>query len=442
MQDLWLGREGDALHLEGAMMQPPLRGCLYEAGTTDEGIVTDQLTLTLESTAPADFAAVVTGIESHLAAAQLFATRGLGHPVWLGIRPLQESQIWRAQLLSGRLDASGSGQADRLRGRMQLRLSITRQDFFEGFEVELPLSNRNGAHQIGGITVHNHADSGHDNHVLIDGADLTGDLPACIRLAVTNAAEPSLRDLIVCLNAHSNPTGFTGTLEAESGVGGTTLASTDCSGGSYQLLSWSGTDESELLSWLVNAGWVADAGGNVFRYLLRLVEPVAAGDMWLKLRVRGGADGAILGETDWALVKAGECLQELGPLPLPPGQLPPGATGMPMQLALVVRRWSEGDHTLAFDHLALLALDGFRRYRAIACLPQNGQLVDDPTGGVASFQPGSGWLATHQAIGAPLVLIPGISQRLTFFQDEDGGLAPIERRLCVRAWYRPRRSMA
>ena len=110
-------------------------------------------------------------------------------------------------------------------------------------------------------------------------------------------------------------------------------------------------------------------------------------------------------------------------------------------MILVARQHSEGAHTLALDYMGLLALDGFKRYQALASLPANAQLVDDPVGGVASYQTGSGWLATHIAIGAPIELRPGVAQRLTFFQDEAGGLAPIERGLSVRAWYRPRKKI-
>jgi hypothetical protein len=439
MHDLWLGREGDALHLEGVSVQPPLKGCLIQPGANEAHAITDLLTLTLESATPADLAEVLTTLERHLAAAQLFVERGLGEPVWLGIQLSSSDQAWRAQVLSGNLELGGSGLGDLTRGRLQLRLALTRRDFFEGPEVELPLTNRSGARVTGGLVVFNHADGGHDNHVLIDGTDVGGDLPAGVKLAFTNTSTTALRNLVMGLNVYSNPPAFEAILEAEAGSGGTTQPAGDCSGGFYRLSSWSGSGETALLTWLVSAGRVADAGGNIFRYLLRFAQPVAYEDLWLKLRVRGGAGAAVIGETDWACVLDGESLQELGPLPLPPGQLPPGSAGMPLELVLVARQAGGGAHALALDYLALIALDGYRRYLALTGLPQNGQLVDDPVGGLASYQPGSGWLASHLAVGAPLALLPGVIQRLTFYQDEIGGLAPILRSLTIRAWYRPRR---
>jgi hypothetical protein len=441
MHDLWLGREGDALHLEGVSVQPPLKGCLIVPGRREDGTVTDLLTLTLESATPADLADVLTTLERHLAAAQLFVERGLGEPVWLGIQLSSSDQVWRTQVISGDLELTGSGLGDLTRGRLQLRLALTRKDTFEGPEVELRLTNRNGSRVTGGLVVSNHADGEHDNHVLIDGIDVDGDLPVGFRLAVTNTSTIALCNLVVGLNVHSNPPAFEAILEAEAGSGGTTQPAGDCSGGFNKLLSWSGSGETALLTWLVSAGRVADAGGNTFRYLIRFAQPVAYEDLWLKLCVRDGAGAAVVGETDWACVRDGECLQELGPLPLPPGQLPPGAAGMPLELVLVARQAGEGAHALALDYLALVALDGYRRYLALTGLRQNGQLVDDPVGGLASYQPGSGWMASHLAVGAPLEILPGVPQRLIFFQDEVGGLAPIERRVSVRAWYRPRKRL-
>ncbi|MGA9397057.1 MAG: hypothetical protein WBV22_02250 [Anaerolineaceae bacterium] len=313
---------------------------------------------------------------------------------------------------------------------------------FEGSELELPLTNRNGSRVTGGLAITNHADGAHDNSILIDGEDVNGDLPGCIKLAVTNTSGgAALRTLIVALNVNSNPIGFEPVFEAETGAGGVTTPSSTCSGGGYKALSWTGSDEVELLSWVMNAARVQDAGGNAFRFLLRLAGAVSYLDLWLRLRVKGGTGDSVVGETDWAPVKAGDGLQELGPLPLPPGSLPPGATGMPLKLVLVARRQSAGSHALNLDYLALLAVDGFRRYQAVVPLPVTGQLVDDPLGVVASYQSGSGWLATHLALGAPLELEPGVSQRLSFFHDEEGGLAPVERSLSVRAWFRPRRCL-
>ncbi len=113
----------------------------------------------------------------------------------------------------------------------------------------------------------------------------------------------------------------------------------------------------ELLTWIMSAARVQDAGGNAFRFLLRRVQvAVSYPDLWLKLRVKGGEEDTVIGETDWALVRAGDELQELGPLPLPPGTLPPGAAGMPLKLVLVARRQAEGSHALSLDYMTLLAL--------------------------------------------------------------------------------------
>ncbi len=119
--------------------------------------------------------------------------------------------------------------------------------------------------------------------------------------------------------------------------------------------------------------------------------------------------------------------------------LPPAVAGLPLKLVLVARRQAEGSHAFDLDYLTMLALDGYRRYLALVPLSTGGQLVDDPLGTVAAIQAGSGWLASHLAFGASLELVPGVGQRLTFIHDQEGGAAPVECSLLVRAWYRPGR---
>ena len=118
MNDLWIGREGDLLHLAGAGILPPLTGCRYSsAGGTGE-VVEDMLVLTLESRSPADFSATINRLEHLLAEARTHQERRLGDPIWLAIQPLETDEIWRARILDGWFEMSAGGLADLVRGRM------------------------------------------------------------------------------------------------------------------------------------------------------------------------------------------------------------------------------------------------------------------------------------------------------------------------------------
>ena len=275
MHDLWLGSEGEALHLDGDLVRLPVRGCQRQVVDGMQEI----LTLALEAADPAAFDPLLQAIERLFTAARIQRERGLGLPVCLGAQPRAGGETWRTPLLEGRLEPSGSGVDDRLRGRMQVRLHVTHPAWFEGSPAELPLTNCSGTCLTGGIQVDNHADAGHENFVRIEGADLGGELPGTLKLALANpAGGDPLGDLLVSLNQHSDPAGFAAVLEAEAGSGGTLVPDAACSGGSYRSLAWSGTGEVELLSWALSGTRVAACGGNAFRFLLRLAQPVTEED--------------------------------------------------------------------------------------------------------------------------------------------------------------------
>ncbi len=132
MNDLWIGREGDLLHLAGSGIQLPLTGCRYSAGAGTAEVIEDLLTLALESRIPADFFVIINRLERILGEARTYHVRRLGDPVWLGIQPLAGDDTWRALILDGWLESCGSGPEDLSRGRMQLRAPYHPSKLFRG----------------------------------------------------------------------------------------------------------------------------------------------------------------------------------------------------------------------------------------------------------------------------------------------------------------------
>ena len=67
-------------------------------------------------------------------------------------------------------------------------LHYTRPNYFDGDQVELPLTGRAGSDVTGGIAIKNHtdADAADGSTVLIKAADAVSDLPAPLRLELLN----------------------------------------------------------------------------------------------------------------------------------------------------------------------------------------------------------------------------------------------------------------
>ena len=428
-QDITLYQESGPLVYKRAIFGPPRR---------IENLIEEHLELVLEDANPEVIVAAEADLAAMLRKIEEYHSGFLDRPVCLRISDAG-GKVWASRLHGARMERSG-GDSDN--GSLGLRLIMRREDFWQGEERELPLSNRNGANVIGGLSVSNHSDThaGHDNFVDIASSDVEGDLPSSFHIEMLNsgASGTLTGDIRVGISFRGDVRSFWHVLEAEEASGGTLKDDVAASGGGGRTVSWNTAGERDLLAWRLSILASSRAMGRWFRPLVRLMTPVMDDDLWLGIKVAYGSGLASIKSYPPGLAAAGKALVEL-----PAAQIPPftGGTVNLGQTEVRLYAWqAEGQaRSLDVDDLMILPLDGWRNFQSTGGLESGWRLVDEGEPGACYSVTATGErLITHADFGRPLSAIPGRPHRIYFLQ-ECGGLAPIERTLTVRVFYRPRR---
>ncbi len=428
------------LHLQGQPLMSGLLGCSYEPQASSEAVVEEALTLSLNGS-QAEMGAVLRKLEEFVYLANRFTGEGVGNPRYLRLKYAGESLNSYARILHARLEMTANSLAYHDQGSLGVRLVFSRPNYFDSDEIPLPLSNGNGANLTSGLTLLNHDDSGsgHDNFFYVSALNLENQLPAPLRIELTNTtAAGALGDCLVGSQQFDATSGSPQlTDEAESGTGGSTVSDGSCSGGSFQRLVWSNSSWISLLSWSLPASTVSACQGRAYRPILRLANVHAYSDLQLRLVVSVGGVSLCEGAPTQAEPSQGYCI--LPPLRLPSAVLARVLYARPHTLSLQAYKPNGSSYTLDLDYLLLLPLDSCSHYQAILPLAQNDKLVDDAFSGLTYAVQSNQELATHVPLQASHHLAQGYGAYFYIFQADSSQLAPIERSLSVKAWYRQRK---
>lgn len=366
-------------------------------------------------------------------------------------RSVDGSAYWRSEVLDGRLLVTTES-LDMLGRKPEVQLIIQRVNYWESTTLtELALTNANGSAVLGGITVYPWDDSvaGRDNWVKILAAAVTGDMEAPIRLELENTYNNFNRtdEVYVGANWNSSPNNLAPVLQGElADTGGSILPVTPDTalycGGQYRECSV-GTTEATIMRWTLDSTNLGYFAGNDFTALLRLINSVQA-DTWARLRVTIG--GLVtLYETPAVLLPTGSPTSKmfsLGRVQLPPYLVNSGtALG---SLYFELRMWrSAGTYTQAVDYIQLMPMDAFRKIENLGWDLEYGETLvcDDIEGYIfAIWGPGFGSSAGaygyHIPFGAPLMVKPGVDQKIYIVVT---GATPGARTSKVKLYYRPRR---
>jgi hypothetical protein len=294
---------------------------------------------------------------------------------------------------------------------------------------------------------------GHVNFVDIPSAEIEGALfaPAKLSLLVgENGVSPydSLREVFVAHNWRSSPLTFDHVQEGEANFSGLGAEHADasCSNGLYETLTWTGTTETFVGLWLLPGAQALAAAGGMFRVLARTPSQ-AYSNLWLRLRLypyHGSAFSSSTSKPCWTgpltLATTSE-FQDLGVF-----QLPPAGVGVALGecpdyfLALWATRNQSGTHALDIDFMHLLPLDSWRHvYRVGDQEASAGEtLVDDGVEGELYALVGGDGTPGFVGSGLPIMLAPGVAQRLYFLTYWDT-TAPVDHVVTVSVKYRPRK---
>lgn len=366
-----------------------------------------------------------------------------GDKVYVVFQPNDASYEYRSEILDGIVQLSEKTlDTDWAIKNLDITISWTRRNYWERTtEEEAALTNGNGSAILGGLAVKNHDDgtAGDDNYVQISG--IGGSLPTPARLELTNTYNNAtwLKTIWISQNILSNPTTFSHMLEAETGSGGTGTADAACSNGNYRALSWAATTETQILTWSLTSGLLNAASGNHMAMLARFRTTPAYSDMYVRWKFLH--DSTPIWSSDLVLLTAGQAIQHLGIIPLPP-YLTDQTNFYPIDLALYGYRNASGTHTLDIDFVQFSPLDHYRKLTASNNgVPYTTTVVDDGDRDEAysTNWSSAGIIGNYAVSSNPIMIAPSETQRLYFLQAGADGSAPIDRTMTVRVYFRTRK---
>jgi hypothetical protein len=416
-------------------------GYTPSAGDGKSPTVTESIPLMLYAATASAMQTAIGTLERLLDDVRRRAQRHTGPKVYLTVQLDSDAAAWRTELVDARLELKENSLQVWAQAKMDATLYIERLPYFEGASVQIPLTNANGTNDTTGLTIYNHNDggTGHDHYAAIVGTDITGNLPAPIKFELTNTTGSSQTyyQLFVSNNVFNDPGSFasSGILEAETVIVsgyGTEGSNADSSNGKY--ITHTGTGDWNML-FEVAQGVVADCAGYPFHILVRFRTPPSG---YCSASLITATGSAVLDRGDEINVGAlYQDLADFGALYIPPGGYSTAWAAHRLKLAFR----TDGEATAEVDFIALFPAYSFREIKTHAISIANGDtIVDDGPEGRAYMSVGGYEQPWLLALGSPVYVWPGRTQRLYFLWSLADHTAPVAQTFTVKAWYRPRRS--
>ena len=417
-----------------------------EVYDSEKQLVTESVRMWLYAASGAALQTKIGNIERFLEEIARRQRTRSGDRGYLYIQMSSDTEVWRSEVVSARLQMGDD--ALRLWGNsgVEVLLIVTRRPFWETVtERELPLDNSSaGAKATGGVTIYNHDDAttGHDNWVTVAAADVAGNLPAPLRLVMTNTSGATLNSnyFYQAVNAFYAPTSFAHVMEGEGAYGTSTEVDANSSGGNFGRAPWTGAIDHtlNLIGWTIDNAKLIQTAGGFFRVLVRFANVPPSG-IEFQLHVRAVPPPDLL-TTLWSgpkMTSTGDKLQDLGVVQLPPGI--PSANHADVGLLLTAAYGSTNQ--LDVDFIQLTPADSTRKFKQAGYALLNGDQVinDGQDERVYMVDSATGTqINIYAAYNGVLHVWPNRDQRLILLFDE-GGMV-ISRTWTVRAYYRPRRN--
>ena len=373
----------------------------------------------------------------------LYALRGARH---LGIPERAYLRLYSdglkayvyAHILEAEVESLPHHLSSRPLGSFALRLKLTREKQFVGDERPLAIYNSSGSGDASGLTLYNHDDAqfGHDNWFSIQSSllNLTSPCPLRLVFSVPNGGK-ALGDITLGSLLLSSPAVMPGmSIEAESGVGGTSQSDLTASNGRFQRYTWSGTGWAHLAQWTLPSMMVSDLGGQLLLPVLRLHTLLSQSDVRLRLVLK--QQGKRIFEGPACTIKTDTQGQFFAPVVLSAPGLPALTYAAGLTLSLEGMQKSLNT-TLDMDDLLLIPMKSFSQYQSISGLEVGSCLVDDTWRGMSWTKRNDEELKTHLSLGGGHYLFPGVEQRFFVLMCDAVDKSPIDLSVKVQVWYRP-----
>lgn len=280
------------------------------------------------------------------------------------------------------------------------------------------------------------------NYITIDGADISGNLPAPVRFELTNAYDHTNRLGKVWMgqNVEADPVNFEHILQGEDASYGGTLSDGMYSHGRAMGFTWTGDTAAMIGRWTLDSTFLNRAGGRWFK-LLAVFSAQPISGTWLQCKVTfpAGTPLTVVGSSQEVQLSTLR-IQDVGTLQLPPWLVGAGDLA-PIDLTLYARKTGGG--SLGIDYIQLTPIDGYRILTPKGYSAAYGvRIVDD---GINNLLWTDGWdpagkTGHYVGVGERIQLQPNRTQRICFLQFGDTGDVSLSRLLTVKAFYRPRRA--
>lgn len=442
MQQMTLDYDGQTLNLQAGGYRV-LDGYYPRAGTDDVTPVVETIDLWVSGTNGADLDSKIQALTKALTYAKRNQNGAGG--AYFNYAVDESATLARSRILGGVVTYNEALTRNRKFTRAHAALTIERQPFFEEALTQLPLTNLNGSNNTAGLKVFSCNDGTGSvpnkrcNYVEINGPNVKGDLPAAVRLELTNtyASEHKLGNIWIGHGWQPSANLIT-CLEAESAAGKTGTGDGSSSGGQYVLQALSAGSVAQF-KWTLSAAQLTAANGEWFHALPRLM----IGNMTnYQFQLKIVSEDQTVWESGWAApdVNYALAIRDLFTFRLPPWL---AKTSAPAALDLVLEVVAAQSINLYLDCLFLLPASHWQFVsRGFVTINQNDRVILDGLEGLyyRDTGSGSGRVGLPKPAGTPILLEPGKTQRLHFLMHSwTGNIAEIGRSLSVKAYYRPRR---
>lgn len=341
-----------------------------------------------------------------------------------------DQSILRSRVYTGRVLWSDNAALRRVANATidaEISIVITREPWMDATtQREIPLSSNTRGVRTGGISIYNN-DTGNNNQNWVQAAatDIIGSAPAPARIELTPASGGSLffRNVYLCNMALHNPTTFDPFLLGSASQGGASK-------------SWTASAHAtNRYAWRLNSSQIQACKGEYMRILAAFDFMQPATYIQAHVGIATGSPTAyyrnpgLSGNEVWSGSPQGRQLVDLGAMPIPPQV---GTASSDVGLFISIRSLTAGSSAL--DFVMLMPARATRHLR----MPSHStsSIIDNGPEGVAYAQ---GRRPFIQANGDPVMLYPGIINRVYMLFDEAGDAFVPGRNITMRMFARSRK---
>ncbi len=428
--------------VEGQSIAPPFKHAASFFTFSPDPWVTERLEIHLAGT-PSQISAGITGLETSILRAQDYRRAAYPSPQYLRFQPVSGGEYFYTPFSNAYLESNPAGYKTHQAGSRLVTLHYTRASWFDGQQIELPLTGRSGPDVTGGFDIFNHTDhhTGHISSLRIKPEYAISELPAPLRIELQSTYAPTnIKDIHI--GSYYHPTNTDDNMffgQSHNMTGGTQNYNINAIGDYYRRLTWSSTAWSPILYYSLNATQTSLLDGRSYQPIILLYNTHTYDDLYLQLRLKRGVDTLYTG--DPIFIDPDYKYILFPPIEIPPNQLLREVLPHFVELVFYARKVSGASYTLDVDQVMLLPLDYSASFLGFFPMRENNILVDDSHRQLTNVRYshiGSETVA-HVRTGSPLMLTPNVHTRLFFLMTNTANQIEMMRTATVKVFYRQRK---